>query len=180
MSDSEPPRVSKLLPDAVHEAVKPGTALLRLETTHDRQGILDGAWWPRSRDIGAELPGLIAALTEHLGPVTRVGLDSSAWEEMPTRLIIDGRVVHLDFSPVGDDTVLITRGDQDYFSLLVVPPHATPDAARAAMAKAVRADNLTQAGQILIDTGTGRVGTGRIDTRSGTDRARPIATEEPP
>lgn len=166
MSDSDPPRVPKLLPDAVHKAVRPGTALLRLETTHERQGILDGAWWPRSRDVGTELPGLIAALTEHLGPVTRVGLDSAAWEDAPTRMIVEGRVVHLDFAPVGDDTVLVTRGDQDHFSLLVVPPHATPDAARAAMAAAVRADNLAEAEQILIDTGTDRVGT-------GTDRGNP-------
>lgn len=163
--DPDPSREAKLLPDAIHQAVRPGTAILRLQTTHDRAGILDGAWWPRSRDIGAELPGLIAAVTEHLGPVTRVGLDSSAWEELPTRLIIDDRVVHIDSSRVGDDTVLVTRGDRDLFSLLVVPPHATPDAARDAMARAVRADNLTQAAQILIDTGTGRV--------------LPIATEAP-
>ncbi|GGS11976.1 hypothetical protein GCM10010252_59060 [Streptomyces aureoverticillatus] len=173
MSDSDPPDAAKLLPDAIHRAVRPGTALLRLETTHERRGILDGAWWPRSRDVGAELPGLIAALTEHLGPVTRVGLDSSAWEEAPTRLVVEDRVVHLDFSPVGDDTVLITRGDQDHFSLLVVPPHATPDAARTAMAAAVRADNLAEAEQILIDTGTEHADT-------GTDRKRPPTTEERP
>jgi Family of unknown function (DUF5994) len=165
MSDPDPSHETKLLPDEIHQAVRPGTALLRLQTTHDRTGILDGAWWPRSRDIGAELPRLITALTEHLGPLTRVGLDAGAWEELPTRLIVDDRVVHIDSSPVGDDTVLITRGDRDLFSLLVVPPHATPDAARAAMARSVRADNVTQAAQILIDTGTGR--------------ARPIATEAP-
>ncbi|MGW1884551.1 DUF5994 family protein [Streptomyces sp. NPDC001970] len=165
MSDADTPRESKLLPDAIHKVVKPGTALVRLETTHTRQGILDGAWWPRSRDIGAELPGLITALTERLGPVTRVGLDTAAWEELPTRLIVDDRVVHIDSFPVGDDTVLITRGDRDHFSLLVVPPDATPDAARAAMARAVRADNVSQADQILIDTGTGR--------------AHPIVTEDP-
>ncbi|WP_151476957.1 DUF5994 family protein [Streptomyces albicerus] len=154
MSGSDSPRVTRLLPGALHQAVKPGTAVVRLETTDDRRGVLDGAWWPRSRDIAAELPVLIAALTEHLGPVTRVGLDSSAWEELPTRLTIGDRVVHIDSFPVGDDTVLITRGDQDLFSLLVIPPHATPEAARAAMAEAVRADNLVQAEQILIDTGT--------------------------
>ncbi|MGN9791600.1 DUF5994 family protein [Streptomyces sp. OZ13] len=154
MSDAETPREPKLLPDAIHKDVKPGTALLRLETTHAREGILDGAWWPRSRDIGAELPVLITALTEHLGAVTRVGLDASAWEELPTRLIIGDRVVHIDSFPVGDDTVLITRGDRDHFSLLVIPPDTTPDAARAAMARAVGADNAT-AEQILIDTGTG-------------------------
>ncbi|MCQ8829902.1 DUF5994 family protein [Streptomyces malaysiensis] len=165
MSDADTPREVNLLPDAIHHAVKPGTALLRLVTTQSREGNLDGAWWPRSRDIGAELPALVTALTDYLGPVVRVGLDSDAWEELPTRLIIDDRVVHIDSFPVGDDTILITRGDQDLFSLLVVPPHATPDAARAAMARAVRADNIAPAEQILIDTGT------------GTGRARLIGAE---
>ncbi|MEU5611336.1 DUF5994 family protein [Streptomyces sparsogenes] len=151
MTDSESPGPPRLLPDAVHKAVGPGTALLRLETTHAREGILDGAWWPRSRDIGVELPPLISALTEHLGPVARVGLDSSAWDELPTRLTVDGRVVHIDSFPVGDDTVLVTRGERDHFSLLLVPPDTAPDAARAAMARAVRADNVSEAGQILID-----------------------------
>ncbi|MCB5912194.1 DUF5994 family protein [Streptomyces pinistramenti] len=165
MADSDTPRAPQLLPDAVHQAVRPGTALLRLVTTHTREQVLDGAWWPRSRDIGAELPGLVAALTEHLGPVLRIGLDAAAWEELPTRLVIDDRVVHIDSFPVGDDTVLITRGDQDHFSLLVVPPHATPEAARAAMTRAVQAGNVTQAEQILIDTGT--------------RRAHPIPAEDP-
>ncbi|MFE0515179.1 DUF5994 family protein [Streptomyces sp. NPDC058964] len=154
MADSDTPDLPRLLPDAVHRAVKPGTALLRLETTHAREGVLDGAWWPRSRDISAELPSLISALTEHLGPVTRVGLDSSAWDELPTRVMVDGRVVHIDSFPVGDDTALITRGDRDHFSLMLVPPDTSPDAARAAMARAVRADNVTGAKQILIDTGS--------------------------
>lgn len=131
--------------------------MLRLETTEAREGVLDGAWWPRSRDIGAELPALLSALTGHLGPVTRVGLDAAAWEGLPTRIVVEDRVVHIDSFPVGDDTVLITRGDQDIFSLLVVPPDTAPDAARAAMAQAVRADNVTQAEQILIDTGSSQV-----------------------
>ncbi|MFG2119892.1 DUF5994 family protein [Streptomyces sp. NPDC048710] len=155
MTDSDISGTSRFLPDAVHESVRPGTALLRLETTRAREGVLDGAWWPRSRDIGAELPSLITALTEHLGPVTRVGLDAGTWDELPTRLTVDGRVVHIDSFPVGDDTVLITRGDRDHFSLLVVPPDTAPDAARAAMARAVRADNVTEAEQILIDIDVG-------------------------
>ena len=54
--------------------------------------------------------------------------------------------------PVGDDTVLITRGDNDHFALLVVPPDTTPDAARDAMARAVDAGNVTQAAEILVVT----------------------------
>ncbi|MER7043901.1 DUF5994 family protein [Streptomyces jumonjinensis] len=153
MADSDTPHTPPLsLPDAIHEAVEPGTALLRLETTHSREGVLDGAWWPRTRDIETELPPLISALAEHLGPITRVGVDASAWNGLPTRLIIDGRVVHLDSDPVGDDTVLITRGDQDHFALLVVPPDTTPEAARVAMARAVNVGNITQAAEILIAT----------------------------
>ncbi|MEU3374858.1 DUF5994 family protein [Streptomyces sp. NPDC006660] len=152
MAESDTHTPAKLLPDAIHQAVKPGTALLRLETTQSREGLLDGAWWPRSRDIAAELPALITALTEHIGPITRVGLDATAWNEIPTRLVIDDRVVHLDSFPVGDDTVLITRGHNDHFALLVVPPDAGVEAARAAMARAVRADNTTQAAQLLLAT----------------------------
>ncbi|MET8678240.1 DUF5994 family protein [Streptomyces sp. NPDC004647] len=157
MVDSDTPPVTPPAPNSLpdpHHLVEPGTAVLRLETTSTRQGILDGAWWPHSRDIGAELPGLITALTEHLGPITRVGLDASAWDELPGRLVIDGRVVHIHSFPVGDDTVLITRGDEDHFVLLVVPPEATPSAAHDAMARAVQADNTTQAEQILINTGS--------------------------
>ncbi|MEU6877414.1 DUF5994 family protein [Streptomyces sp. NPDC046712] len=152
MAESDTPTPPKLLPDEIHRAVKPGTALLRLQTTHSREGVLDGAWWPRSRDVATELPALIQALTTHLGPITRVGLDADAWEEVPTRVVVEDRVVRLDFSPVGDDTVLITRGDNDHFALLVVPPDTAPDTARDAMARAVDAGNVTQAAEILVAT----------------------------
>ncbi|MEW2612092.1 DUF5994 family protein [Streptomyces sp. NPDC047880] len=157
MTDSDARPVSRRLPSGVHKAVQPGCALLRLETTESRAGVLDGAWWPRSQDIAAELPALLSALTGHLGPVTRVGLDSTAWEGLPTRIVVDDRVVHIDSFPLGDDTVLITRGDQDIFSLLVIPPDTAPEAARAAMARAVRADNVTQAHQILIETASAQL-----------------------
>jgi hypothetical protein len=155
MSPSDAPNTPGLLPDTGtgHPEVRPGTALVRLETTHDRRGVLDGAWWPRSRDIRAELPALVSALTEHIGPVTRVGLDAGAWEHLPTRLVIEDRVVHLDSFPVGAATVRATRADPHHFSLLVIPPDAAPDAAHAAMAAAVRADDARPAEQILLDTG---------------------------
>ncbi|QNS05490.1 DUF5994 family protein [Streptomyces xanthii] len=145
-----PPTPQLLLPDAIHKAVGPGTALLRLETKRSRQGILDGAWWPRTRDVEQEIPPLVTALTRHLGPITRVGLDASAWNDIPTRVTVEGRIVHLDSFPVGDDTALITRGDEDHFALMVVPPGTPPDAARTAMARAVRADNVTDAAEILV------------------------------
>jgi Family of unknown function (DUF5994) len=152
MNDAEKSHVTTYLPDTGHKAAEPGTAFVRLETTHERRGVLDGAWWPRSRDIGVELPRLIAALTEYLGPVTRVGLDLGSWDDLPARMLVEGQVVHIDSSPVADDTVLVTRGEEDHFSLMVVPPDTEPDVAHAAMARAVRVDNTTGAERILIDT----------------------------
>ncbi|MEW2293747.1 DUF5994 family protein [Streptomyces sp. NPDC006743] len=119
-----------------------------------REGILDGARWPRSRDMSAELPSLISALTEHLEPVTRVGQDGSAWDGLPPRVMVDGRVVHTDSSrSVTTPSSSPGAGDRDHFSLMLVPPDTSPDAARAATARAVRADDVTKAGQMLIDTG---------------------------
>ncbi|MFI8454328.1 DUF5994 family protein [Kitasatospora sp. NPDC085464] len=155
MPDESGPSHHGLLPERLRQAAKPGTVLLRLATTRSREGALDGAWWPRSRDVGAELPGLVRALTEHLGPVVSVGLDADAWDDVPPRLVIDGRPVHIDRYPVGDDTVIVTRGDRDHFSLLVVPPQAAQEAALAAMARAVEAGGTDSARQILVSTGAG-------------------------
>ncbi|WP_267895334.1 DUF5994 family protein [Streptomyces sp. CB01373] len=100
----------------------------------------------------ASLPSLITVLAEHLGFVTRFGLDAGVWEGLPTRLLVDDRVVHIDSLPVGDDTVLSTRGDRDHFSLAGGPTgHAARRGTRR-MARALRADSVAGPEQILIDT----------------------------
>ncbi|MEU9012090.1 DUF5994 family protein [Streptomyces sp. NPDC048479] len=128
-------------------------AVLRMETTSSRVGLFDGAWWPSSRDIETQLPGLITALTARLGPIASVGLDASAWNHAPGHLAIGGRTVHIDWSAVDDSTMIITRGPQDHFSFLVIPPQAPASAARAAMAMAVLDSNCRSAEQILTVTG---------------------------
>ncbi|MFF5477145.1 DUF5994 family protein [Streptomyces sp. NPDC012935] len=155
MNEPTAQSAGKLLPDSVRESVVPGTALLRLTTSHSRAGLLDGAWWPRSHNAGAELPGLIEALTEHLGPVQQVGLDGAAWDDAPAALAVGGRRVRIAWSSVADDTLVVTRGEQDHFLLLVVPPEATVEAAHEAMAQAVVPDNAQGGHQILITVGIG-------------------------
>lgn len=153
MPEAETPRRHGRGHGTTHEQVTPGTVLLRPQATGRRQGALDGAWWPRSRDIGGQLPGLVAALTAHIGPVSRVGLDRDAWDGVPEHLFIDHRIVHVDWFPLGDDTVLFTREDGNLVALLVVPPHATQHQAQQAMTQALDLDNLAQAEQILVDSG---------------------------
>ncbi|MFD7947551.1 DUF5994 family protein [Streptomyces sp. NPDC059744] len=142
-----------LLSDTSGRPIVPGAAVLRMETTSNREGIFDGAWWPRTRDIASQLPRLIDALVARLGPVARVGLDASAWDDAPGHLVIGGRTVHIDWSAVDDSTMIVTRGDQDHFSFLVIPPQASAAAARAAMAMAVQDGNCTPAEQILMGVG---------------------------
>ena len=68
---------------------------LRLDPTLSNGGVLDGGWWPRSRDPDAELPGLIAGLEAAVGPITRVALNLDAWDTAPRRVAVDSRRVHV-------------------------------------------------------------------------------------
>src|ERR1700739_2190822 len=45
--------------------------------------VLDGGWWPRSADPAAELPGLISAIDDRRGRVTRVMLGPAGWDSQP-------------------------------------------------------------------------------------------------
>ncbi|MFF1871334.1 DUF5994 family protein [Kitasatospora herbaricolor] len=61
MADDSDTPFPALLPDRFRGSAKPGSVLLGPETTRSRERTLDGAWWPRSRDVGTELPGLVPA-----------------------------------------------------------------------------------------------------------------------
>ncbi|WP_435809488.1 DUF5994 family protein [Streptomyces iakyrus] len=99
-------------------------------------------------------------------PAGRIGLDSAAWDEMPTRMTVDDRVVHIDVLSVGDDTALVTRGDQDHFSLLVVPPDTPPEAARAAVTEAVRSGNPKPLSATFAPNGADAAVTARVASRA--------------
>ncbi|MFI8933199.1 DUF5994 family protein [Streptomyces sp. NPDC053474] len=130
-----------------------GASLLRMATTPRRDGTFDGAWWPRSRNLAVQLPGLIRALTERLGSVARIGLDSGAWDVRLRSMAVDGSLVRIDWSEVDDHTMLVTRGRQDIFSFLMLPWYADETAARAAMTLAVQDGNSASAAEILAATG---------------------------
>src|SRR4051794_39358339 len=71
-------------------------ARFSLDPSLSHTGMFDGAWWPRSRDLGRELPALIAALHRRIGPVLHVGVERSAWDTVPPRITVDGRVVRIN------------------------------------------------------------------------------------
>ncbi|MGA5554968.1 DUF5994 family protein [Streptomyces lavendulocolor] len=89
-------------------------------------GLLDGAWWPRSRDLARELPALTDALDVPWGRVTRVTVNPTHWPVIPRKVAVTGHTVHVGwFTDEQDPHKLIllsyARGRMD---LLVIPPEA--------------------------------------------------------
>lgn len=131
----------------------PGAPLLPrllLEPTMTREGVFDGAWWPRSHHVLAELPDLITALGAHFGRIVRVGLDTSAWDRVPQSVLVNGVMVRINWFAGSDATISVTRGFQDHFLLLVVPPGTAPETAASAMAGASSTGNHTPAAELLL------------------------------
>jgi Family of unknown function (DUF5994) len=127
---------------------------LRLSPTLAGAGILDGGWWPHSRDPDTELPGLIAGLESTLGPITRVALNLDAWDGAPRRVAIDGRRVRVGWFRTMDAHMIgVTRAFQDRLALLVVPPEAAGQAAQSAMAMAADATNGAGPADVLAAAG---------------------------
>jgi len=128
---------------------------LRLQPDQSVPTLLDGGWWPRSADPAAELPGLILALDERHGRVTRVMLGAADWHALrPRRLRVDGpagsRVVRLGWfatMPAGLLTA-ISASDQRT-DLVTIPPHTSERDAAAAMEQAAQAGNRDHAPAIL-------------------------------
>ena len=85
--------------------------LLRWEPGGSARGDVDGRWSPRSRDLAAELPGLLAALTDRFGTVERVSSHFGAGGRSPHRLAVARPVVRVDgFRTMPPGTVDVTSG----------------------------------------------------------------------
>jgi hypothetical protein len=96
---------------------------LRLEPTRSRRTVLDGCWWPASTDPAAELPGLVLAIDDLHGPVTRLLLSAAGWSRRPHGVDVGGRVVSLGyFSDQPASLLTASCADGDSVALMVVPP----------------------------------------------------------
>src|ERR1700684_3652507 len=63
-----------------HRQVPPAqTPRLRLKPKAPQSGYVDGAWWPHSDELMAELPDLLSVLSVRLGPISRVMYNVNEW-----------------------------------------------------------------------------------------------------
>src|SRR6478736_10348291 len=72
------------------------TPRLRLKPKAPVSGYVDGAWWPRTDDLTAELPDLLAVLSVRLGRIDRVLYNLNEWAKPSAKLVTGGRRVRLD------------------------------------------------------------------------------------
>ncbi|WP_328439157.1 DUF5994 family protein [Streptomyces sp. NBC_00444] len=111
-------------------APPPSAARVALKSPTGR-GLLDGAWWPRSRDLATELPALADVLDPLWGRITRVAVNPMLWPVVPRKVTVRDRVLKVGwFTPELDphELLLLSYG-AGRWDLLVIPPET--DAATA-------------------------------------------------
>jgi hypothetical protein len=124
---------------------------LQLKPNAPPTGYVDGAWWPRSRELTDELVALTDVLAIRLGPVVRVAFASAAWNPV---VEVAGRAVRLTpLRPQHKNIVRVTGSDGRQITLLVVPPEAPGAAGRGAIMLAARPANVDEPTDILAATG---------------------------
>ncbi|MGW7546179.1 DUF5994 family protein [Streptomyces sp. NPDC054770] len=113
--------------------------------------LIDGAWWPRSRNLKAELPALIEVLDPLWGRITRVAVNPTFWPVIPRKVPVHGHVVHVGWFEAEQDPhkLLLLSYTVGRWDLLVIPPETAPVTAARLMATATDpARSLTATGLI--------------------------------
>lgn len=122
------------------ESLAPNDVRLSLKPVTAAPGPLDGAWWPRSRDLAAELSALAATPDAPWGRIARVAVDRHFWPAVPRRVAVAGHVVRVDWIRADQDPhkLLLLSRDTGRCDLLVIPPET--DAVTAARLLSAAAD----------------------------------------
>jgi hypothetical protein len=115
---------------------------LRLKPAAPSSGHVDGSWWPRSRDLAAELPTLLAAVAARVGSTERVSYHLGDWGPVGRSVDLDGGfAVRLSGFRFQHPDTIDVLGPQRRITLLVIPPETSPLTADAALAAGAHPDN---------------------------------------
>ncbi|MGZ8178938.1 DUF5994 family protein [Williamsia sp. SKLECPSW1] len=115
---------------------------------------VDGAWWPASRDLAAEIGGLLDALAPRATPAGRVVVNIADWDLPHNRIIHHDNVVRLDSYRFWPTHLLKVRtvGDTDSVTLMVIPPEAPAEAAERVLAMSSADDATVSVADMLAAT----------------------------
>ncbi|MFJ4200151.1 DUF5994 family protein [Streptomyces sviceus] len=140
-------------PTIISERLSSATARLSLTPTGSVPGLLDGAWWPRSRDLLREIPTLTDALDACWGRITRVTVNPTHWPVVPRKVPVAGHTVHVGWFAAEQDPnkVILFSYTVGRLDLLVIPPETDPAAAARLMAAATPPGGSRTAGGLMAD-----------------------------
>ncbi|MBW8792114.1 MAG: hypothetical protein JF597_00460 [Streptomyces sp.] len=150
-----------LYPTVPHpEPVAAPAARLALRTDGPSRGLLDGAWWPRSRDLVGELPLLTDVLDPLWGRITRIAVNPKYWPVIPRRVPVGGHVVRVGwFTPeIDPHKLLLLSYGTGRWDLLIIPPETGAESAARLMAAASDQDGPPLTASALIAAEAARHG----------------------
>lgn len=129
--------------------------------------LLDGAWWPHSRDLEAELPALAAVLDPLWGRITRVTVNPTHWPVVPHKVPVAGHTVKVGWFLDQQDPheLLLLSYRAGRWNLLVIPPQTSPAAAAWLMAAASDPLGTSTASRLMAQAA--RPGTVPVTERGG-------------
>lgn len=122
-------------------------------TSGTAPGLLDGSWWPRSRDLSRELPALAERLDPSWGRVARVTVNPAFWPVIPRKVPVTGHTVHVGWFANEQDPhkLLVFSCTADRLDLLIIPPETDPAAAARLMSAAATPGGLLTASRLMED-----------------------------
>lgn len=142
-------------------ATPPSAARISLKAFTEHPGMVNGAWWPRSRDLAVELPALVAALDTAWGRISRVTVNVHMWPQIPRKVPTGSHVVRVgwfDAEQDPHDVCLLSYSRAPYrWDLLVVPPETDPERAEHLMAAASDVRNKQTASALIAGADAGAV-----------------------
>ncbi len=152
------------VPHSAPATANPATTRLSLKLLAPVCGYVDGGWWPYSRDLAAEAPGLAVTVAARLGSVHRIAYALDAWQTAPRHIEVRGaggmrQTVMLvgfasqDPNVVLVSVVLVSGVSERTLSLLVVPPEAADRAGHDAITRAAHPGNAETPATLLSAAG---------------------------
>jgi hypothetical protein len=113
-------------------------------------GPLNGAWWPRSRDLDVELADLVDHFPAEAGRISRVIFSRPDWDTSPHRVAVTRGFIKTGSFPRDDTHVMILKlSSGAQLKVLVIPANTPSEAARRLMTSANASTNRRSGTELL-------------------------------
>jgi hypothetical protein len=148
----------------VQREVPDGGGSTRLDLTSDPSArtVLDGAWWPRTRNSATELIGLVMALDAEDAVVGLIMLNPYGWLDRPRRIQVADRTVRIAWIADLDPMVVIGTATRNRrIDLLLMAPSGddgtgpTPSTAQPVGSTTPLRDSIAATTQALAEVENG-------------------------